>query len=130
MTREQMRRFISSLKIMRNGATDDQALVSPDVYPAWREDRAYVVGDRVLYNGVLYKCLIAHEAQPTWTPADSPSLWALVHREIEDWVQPLTSEDAYHIGDKVRHNGSIWESFLDNNVWEPGIYGWEEVDGT
>lgn len=20
-----------------------------------------------------------------------------------------------------------WQSIMDNNVWEPGVYGWEEV---
>jgi len=30
-------------------------------------------------------------------------------------------------GDKVRHNGKIWVSIADYNVWEPGVYGWEEV---
>jgi len=25
----------------------------------------------------------------------------------------------------VRHNGSIWVSLTDYNVWEPGVYGWE-----
>lgn len=30
-------------------------------------------------------------------------------------------------GDKVTHNGKTWQSTTDNNVWEPGVYGWEEV---
>lgn len=30
-------------------------------------------------------------------------------------------------GDKVMHNGKTWQSTTDNNVWEPGVYGWEEV---
>jgi hypothetical protein len=30
-------------------------------------------------------------------------------------------------GDKVRHNNKVWISIIDNNVWEPGVYGWEEV---
>ena len=25
------------------------------------------------------------------------------------------------------HNDKIWVSIVDNNVWEPGVYGWEEV---
>jgi hypothetical protein len=27
----------------------------------------------------------------------------------------------------VTHNGSTWVSIVDNNVWEPGVYGWEKV---
>lgn len=30
-------------------------------------------------------------------------------------------------GDKVRHNDKVWISIIDNNVWEPGVYGWNEV---
>jgi hypothetical protein len=30
-------------------------------------------------------------------------------------------------GDKVSHNDKHWESQVDNNVWEPGVYGWVEV---
>ena len=25
------------------------------------------------------------------------------------------------------HAGKIWRSIVNGNVWEPGIYGWEEV---
>lgn len=127
MTKTQMIKFIRSLKAMREGATDDQALDSPNVYPAWREDKDYNVDDRTIYNDVLYKCLQAHTAQTSWNPADAVSLWAIVHREVEEWVQPVGSVDAYMIGDKVQHNGSIWVSIVDNNVWEPGVYGWEVV---
>ena len=24
-------------------------------------------------------------------------------------------------------NGKTWVSLADNNVWEPGVYGWTEV---
>lgn len=37
----------------------------------------------------------------------------------------------YAKGDKVAHNGKMWVSLVDNNVWEPGIIGtelvWREV---
>jgi hypothetical protein len=29
--------------------------------------------------------------------------------------------------DKVRHNGLIYESLVDNNVWEPGTVGTESL---
>ena len=37
------------------------------------------------------------------------------------------STNPYAKGDKVTHNGKTWISTTDNNVWEPGVYGWEEV---
>lgn len=35
------------------------------------------------------------------------------------------------IGDKVKFNGKIYESVIDNNVWSPEAYpqGWKEVEG-
>ena len=45
---------------------------------------------------------------------------------IGEWKQP-DSTNPYQKGDKVTHNGKTWESTADNNVWEPGVYGWTEV---
>lgn len=111
--------------------TDEQAATVPGIYPAWSGDgTAYAVGDRVQYAGALYKCLQAHTSQATWTPTDAPSLWAKVliptPGEIPDWEQP-SSTNPYSKGDKVKHNGKIWTSNIDGNVWEPGVYGWTEV---
>ena len=41
------------------------------------------------------------------------------------WVQPTGAHDAYQTGDRVRHNGDVWVSNSDNNVWEPGVHGWD-----
>ena len=81
-------------------------------------------------EGVLYTVLQAHDSQPTWKPADAPSLFAVVlipdPEVIPEWVQP-DSTNPYHKGDKVKHNGKTWESAIDGNVWEPGVYGWNEI---
>ena len=111
--------------------TDEQALTVPLIFPAWSGDSVnYAAGDRVMYGGVLYRCLQAHTSQAAWTPTDAPSLWAKVliptPGEIPDWEQP-SSTNPYAKGDKVKHNGKIWISNLDGNVWEPGVYGWSEV---
>jgi hypothetical protein len=45
---------------------------------------------------------------------------------IAAWEQP-DSTNPYMTGDKVSHNDKIWVSIVDNNVWEPGAYGWDEV---
>lgn len=37
------------------------------------------------------------------------------------------AQDAYNTGDKVKHNDKTWESTVDANVWEPGVYGWSEI---
>jgi chitodextrinase len=129
MTRNKAVKFIESLVNLRGSATDKQAIEANAVYPIWKEDVAYVLGDRVLHNDVLYKVLTAHTSQATWTPDVSPSLFAVVLIPDEDvipeWVQP-DSTNPYMIGDKVTYNGKIYISIVDNNVWAPDAYGWEE----
>lgn len=130
MTRAEAEAFIASLVKLRESATDEQALAVPVLYPAWRSGVDYVAGARLLYNGTLYKVLQAHTSQETWTPDAATSLFANVlipdPDVIPEWVQP-DSTNPYMAGDKVMHNGKTWVSDIDNNVWEPGVYGWTEV---
>lgn len=109
---------------------DEQALEGKELFPCWDASTAYEAGSRVRYNDTLYKCLQAHTAQETWTPTVAPSLWAKVLTDpsgsILPWEQP-ESTNPYMTGDKVTHNGKTWVSDIDNNVWEPGVYGWSEV---
>lgn len=113
--------------------SDEDALTGVELFPRWNENGiSYAVGDRVLYNGTLFKCLQAHTSQATWTPTDAPSLWTKVlipdPEVIPDWEQP-ESTNGYMKGDKVRYNGKVYESLIDNNVWSPEAYpaGWSEV---
>ena len=129
MTKSEAKAFISALVTLREKATDEQALTVPALYPAWRSGIDYAVGIRVLYNGILYKVLTAHTSQDDWTPDAAPSLFAKVlipdETVIHEWEQP-NSTNPYSAGDKVTHNGKTWVSDIDNNVWEPGVYGWTE----
>ena len=109
---------------------DNTALRMVEFYPAWASEQAYTVGHKVQYGGTLYKVLTAHTSQDDWTPDAAPSLFAKVlipdETVIPEWEQP-DSTNPYMIGDKVTHNGKTWVSDVDNNVWEPGVYGWSEV---
>lgn len=112
--------------------TDDDAYTAPELFPQWHTETAYAVGDRVQYEGNLYKCLQAHTAQSDWTPDTAVSLWVKVDDpavEWPEWHQPQGAHDAYAMGDKVSHNGKHWISQIDYNTYEPGVYGWEEVNG-
>lgn len=130
MTRAEAKAVISALVSLRESATDEQALSVPVLYPAWRTGVSYKTGRRVLYNAVLYKVLLDHESQETWTPDVSPSLFAKVlipdQEVIPAWEQP-GSTNTYMTGDKVTHNGKTWVSDLDYNSYEPGVHGWSEV---
>ena len=79
---------------------------------------------------VGYRCVQAHTSQDDWTPDAAASLWSKVGNPAEEypaWSQPIGSHDAYGEGDKVTHNEKKWVSTCNANVWEPGVYGWEEV---
>lgn len=110
---------------------DADALDAVQLYPSWKNNHEYdTVGERVRYDGVLYKVLQPHTSQSAWTPPAAPSLFAKVlipdPDAIPEWEQP-DSTNPYMKGDKVTHNGKTWVSDVDSNVWEPGVYGWTEV---
>lgn len=107
---------------------DDAAIERTVLFPEWQAGAEYVTDYRVQYNGLLYRCVQAHTAQANWTPDNTPALWARVSvDEYPDWIQPTGAQDAYRHGDKATHNNKRWISTVDNNTWEPGVYGWEEV---
>lgn len=95
----------------------------------------YKKGDRRRFQGALVKCLQDHTSQPDWAPNAAPSLWALILPgqdgsgvEVGVWTQP-GPDNAYQKGDRVVHNGHLWESDYDgDNVWEPGQVGSNWVD--
>ncbi len=114
---------------------DDEAYEVRALADPWAPVAEYAVGDRVLYGGELYRCLQAHSSQVDWTPEKAPSLWARIlpgqegsGEEAGDWAQP-DSTNPYMEGDRVVHNGHLWESTSDGNVWEPGAVGapWKDL---
>ena len=129
MTRHEARAFIEAFVRLREMATDEMSIQVPNLYPVWKENTMYAAGDRVLYNDILYKVLQEHTAQEAWTPEVAHSLFAKVlipdENEIPVWEQP-DSTNPYMTGDKVMYEGKVWVSIVDNNMWAPGAYGWEE----
>ena len=129
MKRYRFNAFIQAVRDMRDAADDTLAVEAPDIYPAWKTDVAYVYGNRVIFGGTLYMCIQPHTSISAWEPGEAASLWAKVlipdENQIPEWEQP-DSTNPYKTGDKVTHNGTTWISTVDNNVWEPGVYGWDE----
>ena len=119
-----LRNLIEQLAITLDDAT---ALTGVELFPMW-EVVPYSVGDRVQYNGTLYKCVQAHTAQLDWTPNSTPALWVVVSiDEYPEWVQPTGAHDAYNTGDKVSYNGKRYVCTIDANSYAPDVYGWEIV---
>lgn len=108
----------------------EDALEGVNLFPKWQAGVEMTAGKRVRYEGVLYDILTTHVSQEGWEPDKAPSLFAKVlipdPGVIPEWEQP-GSTNPYKLGDKVRHNNKVWISTVDNNVWEPGVYGWDEI---
>lgn len=129
LTAEEVTSMLIKQQINTLSVDDQTALRMLEFYPEWVSDMEYNVGYKVQYGGKLWRCLQVHTGQTGWEPENAPSLWAKVlipdETVIPEWEQP-DSTNAYAKGDKVVHNGKTWVSDVDNNVWEPGAYGWTE----
>lgn len=61
---------------------DATALRMIAYYPEWTTGTTYAVGDRVVYNGELYKALTAHTAQESWLPGTgTESIYARIDEQ-------------------------------------------------
>lgn len=131
----QMNRLMQ-MTVQSANLEDTQAMEVADLYPEWKTNVAYKIGT-ILKYGVnadgetqLYKVQQDHTSQADWTPDTTASLYKKVGFDdsgVAIWTQPLGAHDAYQTGDVVMHNEVKYTSTVDNNVWEPGVYGWEEV---
>ena len=115
--------FRSTVNAIIETLTDEQAIAAPVLFPVWQPDVTYKVGERIRYEGKLYKVVQDHTSQSDWVPLHSTSLYAALLTDEENnailvWVQP-DSTNGYSINDKVIHAGQYWISLADNNVWEP-----------
>ena len=114
---------------------DTMDLIKP-MLPKWESGKSYAVGDYVSSGDCVYRVIQAHTSQADWAPNKAPAMFSRIYGvdpetgettdEAPEWVQP-DSTTPYAKGDKVTHNGKTWESTVDSNVWEPGVYGWTET---
>ena len=133
MTKGQARKLRSVIINAVSKEDDAVAIENPNLLPEWEPDVIFEAGRKIVYFGVVYKVLQTHTSQSGWAPDLAPSLFAEVlipdPDVIPDWRQP-DSTNAYMTGDKVRFNGVVYESLIDNNVWSPADYpaGWRVVE--
>lgn len=114
----------------------EQMLEVASAFPVWKTGVAYKVkdvfryGENIVGDAQLYQVLQDHTSSEEWAPDIATSLYkaiGITEDGAPEWVQPLGATDAYNTGDRVWHNGTVWESTVDANTWEPGVYGWTEV---
>ena len=109
-TYEDAIKYRNLMNLAAESLEDNDALTVPYLFKNWTPGIQYEINSRVQYQGILYKVPRVLIPDPTIIP---------------EWEQP-SSTNPYMLGDKVRHNGFVWVSIIDNNVWEPGVYGWEQ----
>lgn len=119
------------VSLAENGTIDPvTAGEHTELFASWEPGVNYIIGNIRRYGDKLYKCIQAHPSQTGWEPDVAVSLWRGIADpadEWPEWSQPIGAADAYQTGDKVSHNNKHWVSTSDNNVWEPGVYGWSEA---
>ena len=122
---------ITFVALTENGTIDPvTAGEHTELFAAWEPGVSYTVGNVRRYGDKLFQCIQAHVSQADWTPDKTASLWKNIADPAEEWPewsQPIGAQDAYSTGDKVSYSGKHWVSNCDNNVWTPGVYGWDEV---
>jgi len=108
---------------------DEDAPDAMTLFRKWEPGMDLVLNQRLQHEGKLYKVIQPHISQESWEPDKTPALFTEIAKpgEIPEWKQPTGAQDAYNKGDQVRHGGQIWESNVNANVWEPGVYGWSVV---
>ena len=102
--------------------SDEDALDVAALFPTWASKigQQVSVGERLWYDGKLYKVVQAHTPQSDWTPDVTPALYTEV--SIVEWpelVVPIPSTSPYMAGDKVTYNGQHYICKMDNCVWTP-----------
>ena len=111
----------------------------------WGNDALPLVGNVTpgLYRdaeNVLWWVIQAYDTAVWPNPILIPALVRLVKvpGQVLPWQQPLDQYDAYKLvnpftgmPDQCTHNGQQWRvtqaDGAGNNVWEPGVFGWEAI---
>ena len=133
ITKQKARELRRKIEKAAISLDDADAVDAPELYPAWDGNGVrYTAGQRIRDGEKLYRVVQAHTSQPDWTPDVTPALFTEVAKpgEIPVWKQPTGAHDAYMKDDKVYYpndGDQIYMSEIDNNVWQPGVYGWKAV---
>jgi hypothetical protein len=101
--------------------------------PAWVQPLgahdSYALGGVVAHAGSAWKSTVDANV---WEPGVYGWIKVAVDPPAEgvpvpEWVQPTGAHDDYDLGAHVMHNAIEWVSTVAANVWEPGVYGWNQV---
>lgn len=117
--------------------SESEAMEIADIFEPWQPKKHYDAGMKLKYGKnaddetQLYEVLQEHTSAEEWTPDTATSLYKAVGISTSGypiWTQPVGATDAYKKGDIVSFDNKLWISEVDNNVWQPGVYGWDEKE--
>ena len=136
----QLRRALQ-MYVQENITEESQMMEVADIYPSWEDllsfkkeypaKTVFKWGFNDSGETQLWAFISNYTPQGIYPPDQDISHYKKVgigEDGVPIWTQPLGATDAYMIGDKVKHKDKVWASDVDNNVWEPGVYGWTEVE--
>ena len=132
--RKALQLFLATMDADTNAADMmEVASVFPkyEVGKAYKTKDVFAYGENAVGDAQLYQVLQDHTSAAEWTPDTATSLYKAIgvtESGYPEWVQPLGAADAYNTGDVVSYNGTLYESTIDGNVWDPVTYpqGWKE----
>lgn len=115
--------------LVKTDLTQEEIGALQGLYDEWQMNKAYVAGDYIRHDNMLYKVIQGHTSQAEWLPDITASLYTVVQAQgiIEEWGERNLTVNPFMAGEKVRFEGVVYESTIDNNVWTPTDYpqGWK-----
>ena len=92
MTKAEAYAYRAKIERAATKLTDSEALTSAELFERW-SGRAYTAGERVTEGGVIYKAKQDIEANPTWRPSLTPTIWEPVAQPAEAGTRdnPITA---------------------------------------
>lgn len=70
---------MESVKLILPVLDDETALTVKSLFPEWECGKLYAVGERFVYNDILYKVITEHTSQDDWTPDVATSLYVVIN---------------------------------------------------
>ena len=114
----------SPIELTNPGLWQQKVSAQLGTYPQWAVATWVTRGMLVTHNDVVYNVVQSNQTQADWTPDITPALFRAMPvkypgENYTRWRQPIDSEDAYKLDERVTHNGEDWKSNVDANVWQP-----------
>lgn len=126
MTREHAYKLRDMIRKAAVSLDDTDALSAIEMFAPWQTEppMTYTAGDRIRYNGKLYRVVQSHTSQSDWTPDVTPALYTEVAEPgqgTKDNPIPYNGNMALEQGLYYTQDGAIYRCIRDtiNPVYNP-----------